>query len=58
MNFCIFLSTISRAVVAWKSGKSQVIEEVVGAPLQKMEVQVKILFTSLCYTNFYFWEAK
>lgn len=33
-------------------------EEVEVAPPQKMEVRVKILFTSLCHTDVYFWEAK
>jgi alcohol dehydrogenase/alcohol dehydrogenase class-P len=35
-----------------------VIEEVEVAPPQAMEVRVKILFTSLCHTDLYFWEAK
>ncbi|MFS7990007.1 putative (E)-4-hydroxy-3-methylbut-2-enyl-diphosphate synthase (ferredoxin) [Helianthus anomalus] len=26
--------------------------------MQKMDVRIKILFTSLCHTNVYFWEAK
>lgn len=34
------------------------IEEVEVAPPQKFEVRVKILFTSLCHTDVYFWEAK
>ncbi|KAF5955127.1 hypothetical protein HYC85_007983 [Camellia sinensis] len=33
-------------------------EEVEVAPPQKMEVRVKILFTALCHTDVYFWEAK
>jgi Zn-dependent alcohol dehydrogenase len=28
------------------------------APPQAMEVRLKILFTSLCHTDVYFWEAK
>lgn len=47
-----------RAAVAWEAGKPLVIEEVEVAPPQKMEVRVKILFTSLCHTDVYFWEAK
>jgi alcohol dehydrogenase class-P len=47
-----------KAAVAWEPGKPLVIEEVEVAPPQKMEVRVKILFTSLCHTDFYFWEAK
>lgn len=46
------------AAVAWEAGKPLVIEEVEVAPPQKMEVRVKILFTSLCHTDVYFWEAK
>ncbi|XP_019191073.1 PREDICTED: alcohol dehydrogenase 3-like isoform X2 [Ipomoea nil] len=40
------------AAVAWKAGKVEV------APPQKMEVRIKTLFTSLCHTDVYFWEAK
>lgn len=34
------------------------IEEVEVAPPQKDEVRIKILYTSLCHTDVYFWEAK
>ncbi|KAH9614189.1 hypothetical protein KSS87_017898 [Heliosperma pusillum] len=47
-----------KAAVAWEAGKPLVMEEVEVAPPQKMEVRVKILFTSLCHTDVYFWEAK
>ncbi|PHU19729.1 Alcohol dehydrogenase 2 [Capsicum chinense] len=47
-----------KAVVAWEAGKPLVIEEVDVAPPQQMEVRLKILFTSLCHTDFCFWEAK
>ncbi|KAL7128310.1 hypothetical protein ABFS83_14G307700 [Erythranthe nasuta] len=47
-----------KAAVSWEAGKPLVIEEVEVAPPQKMEVRVKILFTSLCHTDVYFWEAK
>jgi len=47
-----------RAAVAWEAGKPLVIEEVEVAPPQALEVRVKILFTSLCHTDLYFWEAK
>ncbi|KAH7833386.1 hypothetical protein Vadar_005775 [Vaccinium darrowii] len=47
-----------KAAVAWEAGKPLVIEEVEVAPPQKMEVRLKILFTSLCRTDVYFWEAK
>lgn len=44
--------------MAWEAAKPLVIEEVEVAPPQAMEVRVKILFTSLCHTDVYFWEAK
>ncbi|XP_059624597.1 alcohol dehydrogenase 1-like [Cornus florida] len=47
-----------KAAVAWEAGKPLVIEEVEVAPPQKMEVRLRILFTSLCHTDVYFWEAK
>ncbi|KAL0323287.1 UNVERIFIED_CONTAM: Alcohol dehydrogenase 1 [Sesamum angustifolium] len=47
-----------KAAVSWEAGKPLVIEEVEVAPPQKMEVRLKILFTSLCHTDVYFWEAK
>ena len=46
------------AAVAWEAGKPLVIEEVEVAPPKAMEVRLKILFTSLCHTDVYFWEAK
>ena len=46
------------AAVAWEPGKPLVMEEVEVAPPQAMEVRLKILFTSLCHTDVYFWEAK
>ena len=46
------------AAVAWEAGKPLVIEEVEVAPPQKMEVRMKILYTSLCRTDIHFWEAK
>jgi alcohol dehydrogenase class-P len=47
-----------KAAVAWEAGKPLVIEEVEVAPPQKNEVRLKILFTALCHTDVYFWEAK
>ncbi|XP_009360723.2 alcohol dehydrogenase [Pyrus x bretschneideri] len=47
-----------RAAVAWEAGKPLVVEEVEVAPPQANEVRLKILFTSLCHTDVYFWEAK
>ncbi|CAI8598449.1 unnamed protein product [Vicia faba] len=47
-----------RAAVAWEAGKPLVIEEVEVAPPQAGEVRLRILYTSLCHTDVYFWEAK
>ncbi|CAL5417556.1 unnamed protein product [Camellia sinensis] len=47
-----------KAAVAWEAGKPLVIEEVEVAPPQKKEVRLQILYTSLCHTDVYFWEAK
>ncbi|CAN4097561.1 unnamed protein product [Withania somnifera] len=47
-----------KAAVAWEPGKPLVIEEVEVAPPQKMEVRLKVLYTSLWHTDVYFWEAK
>ncbi|GLT61878.1 hypothetical protein SLA2020_345520 [Shorea laevis] len=47
-----------KAAIAWEAGKPLVIEEVEVAPPQRNEVRVKILYTSLCHTDVYFWEAK
>ena len=46
------------AAVAWEAGKPLVIEEVEVAPPKAGEVRLKILYTSLCHTDVYFWEAK
>ncbi|KAJ8771737.1 hypothetical protein K2173_026914 [Erythroxylum novogranatense] len=46
------------AAVAWEAGKPLVIEEVEVSPPLANEVRLKILFTSLCHTDVYFWEAK
>lgn len=53
VNFAVCL-----AAVAWEAGKPLVIEEVEVAPPQAQEVRLKILYTSLCHTDVYFWEAK
>jgi Zn-dependent alcohol dehydrogenase len=44
--------------VAWEAAKPLSIEEVEVAPPQANEVRLRILFTSLCHTDVYFWEAK
>ena len=50
--------SLPAAAVAWEAGKPLSIEEVEVAPPQAMEVRVKILYTALCHTDVYFWEAK
>ena len=52
------LICVSAAAIAWEAGKPLSIEEVEVAPPQAMEVRLKILYTSLCHTDIYFWEAK
>ncbi|TYG92864.1 hypothetical protein ES288_A11G066200v1 [Gossypium darwinii] len=49
---------MSARSTAGQAGRPLVIEEVEVAPPQAMEVRLKILFTSLCHTDVYFWEAK
>ncbi|XP_074322796.1 alcohol dehydrogenase 1-like [Apium graveolens] len=46
------------AAVAWEAGRPLVIDEVDVAPPKKMEVRIRIHFTSLCHSYVYFWEAK
>ncbi|XP_074364677.1 alcohol dehydrogenase 1-like [Apium graveolens] len=45
------------AAVAWEAGRPLVIEEVDVAPPKKMEVRIRIHFTSLFHSDVYFWEA-
>ncbi|MCD7461560.1 alcohol dehydrogenase [Datura stramonium] len=57
------MSTTAGQVIRCKAAgmggrKPLVIEEVDVAPPQNMEVRLKILYTSLCHTDVYFWEAK
>jgi len=54
----IGICCVIAAAVAWEAEKPLAIEEVEVAPPQKMEVRVKILFTCLCHSDVYFWEAK
>lgn len=53
-----YANCFGAAAVAWEAGKPLVIEEVEVAPPQADEVRVNILFTALCHTDVYFWEAK
>ncbi|XP_065882248.1 alcohol dehydrogenase 1-like [Euphorbia lathyris] len=47
-----------KAAVSWEAGKPLVIEQVEVAAPQSMEVRIKILYTALCHTDLYFWDAK
>ncbi|KAL6979389.1 alcohol dehydrogenase [Sarracenia purpurea var. burkii] len=47
-----------RAAVAWSPGEPLVIEEVCVDPPQKMEVRLKILFTSICHTDLSAWKGE
>ncbi|KAL7183312.1 hypothetical protein ACSBR1_041903 [Camellia fascicularis] len=44
-----------RAAVAWGPGQPLIMEEVQVDPPQKMEVRIKILFTSICHTDLSAW---
>ncbi|XP_039122664.1 alcohol dehydrogenase-like 4 [Dioscorea cayenensis subsp. rotundata] len=44
-----------KAAVVWGPGEPFVIEEVQVDPPQKMEVRIKILFTSICHTDLSAW---
>lgn len=58
MSSTLGLPIPCKAAVAWGPGKSLVIENVEVAPPKAMEVRVKIMYTSLCRTDLYFWDAK
>lgn len=47
-----------KAAVAWGPGKPLVIEEVEVAPPGRLEVRVKVLFTSICHTDLSFWKGE
>ncbi|XP_021296144.1 alcohol dehydrogenase-like 4 [Herrania umbratica] len=47
-----------KAAVAWGPGQPLVMEDVQVAPPQKMEVRVKILFTSICHTDLSAWKGE
>ncbi|GFZ16366.1 GroES-like zinc-binding alcohol dehydrogenase family protein [Actinidia rufa] len=47
-----------RAAVAWGPGQPLVMEEVCVDPPQKMEVRIKILFTSICHTDLSAWKGE
>lgn len=47
-----------KAAVAWGPGEPLVMEEVQVAPPARMEVRVKVLFTSICHTDLSFWRGE
>ncbi|KAK2981940.1 hypothetical protein RJ640_019160 [Escallonia rubra] len=47
-----------RAAVAWGPGQPLVMEEILVDPPQKMEVRIKILFTSICHTDLTAWKGE
>ncbi|XP_051115089.1 alcohol dehydrogenase-like 4 [Andrographis paniculata] len=44
-----------KAAVAYGCGEPLVLEEILVAPPQKMEVRIKILYTSICHTDLSVW---
>ncbi|XP_015960945.1 alcohol dehydrogenase-like 4 [Arachis duranensis] len=47
-----------RAAVAYGPGEPFVVEQVIVHPPQKMEVRIKILYTSICHTDLACWKAE
>ncbi|CAH1415339.1 unnamed protein product [Lactuca virosa] len=47
-----------KAAVAWGPGQPLVVEEILVDPPQKMEVRIKIHFTSVCHTDLGAWQGK
>ena len=52
------INTYELAAVAWAPGEPLVIEEICVDPPQKMEVRIKILFTSICHTDLSAWQGE
>lgn len=50
--------SMNEAAVAWGPGQPLVMEEVCVDPPQKMEVRIKILFTSICHTDLSAWKGE
>lgn len=44
--------------MAWGPGQPLVVEEILVDPPQKMEVRIKIHFTSVCHTDLGAWQGK
>lgn len=51
-------SITCKAAVAWGPGQPLVIEDVQVDPPQKMEVRIKIVFTSICHTDLSAWKGE
>ncbi|KAL6854340.1 hypothetical protein ACP4OV_019243 [Aristida adscensionis] len=47
-----------KAAVAWRAGEPLVIEEVEVAPPGRLEVRIKVLFTSICHTDLSAWKGE
>ncbi|KAL3738421.1 hypothetical protein ACJRO7_019887 [Eucalyptus globulus] len=47
-----------KAAVAWGPGQPLVMEEILVDPPQKMEVRMKVLFTSICHTDLSAWKGE
>ncbi|XP_030540260.1 alcohol dehydrogenase-like 4 [Rhodamnia argentea] len=47
-----------KAAVAWGPGEPLVMEEILVDPPQKMEVRIKVLFTSICHTDLSAWKGE
>ncbi|GKC23039.1 alcohol dehydrogenase-like 4 protein, partial [Tanacetum coccineum] len=47
-----------KAAVAWGPAQPLVMEEILVDPPQKMEVRIKILFTSICQSDLGVWLGK
>lgn len=46
------------AAVVWGPGQPFVMEQVQVDPPQKLEVRIKILFTSICHTDLSAWKGE
>lgn len=49
---------IGEAAVVWGPGQPFVMEQVQVDPPQKLEVRIKILFTSVCHTDLSAWQGE
>lgn len=54
--FCIFM--MPEAAVAWGPGKPFSIQQIRVQPPQKLEVRIKILYTSVCHTDLSAWQGQ